>query len=184
MTTLIAAELLDLKVDLDIADVLNDVRVLLPSYSYTLVLVGAIWYKIPIDVSQCYTDGASINNYGRRTKIYNRHVIDSSFSEEFCHVKTDASKDPCNRVDMNMAGQTDAEMALILDLATKPNAQVSYLHAATGLNDTGVIESLDLDIDLDLIPRLKTTVREVKALDLLDWFTVGVSLVGGPDVVG
>jgi hypothetical protein len=129
-------------------------------------------------------DSLSGIKYGRRTKILNKHVIHSSFAEEYCQMEIDKYKDPCNSLDIKMVGEDDTKTALILNLSTKLSAQISYLQAETGLNDTGVINSLDLDIDLDRIPRLTMTINEVKALDLLDWFRVDIDQIDGVNVIG
>lgn len=184
MTTLVASNLTDLKIDLSINDVWNDIRILLPSYSYTLELQGATWVRIPDDYSQRYADGDSINKYGRRTKILNKHVIDKSFGEEYCYQEAKRRKDPSNRINAKIMGKDDTDTAMCLLLATKMSAQVSYIHAASGLNDTGFIEKLELDISLDRIPRLNMTISEVKEWDLLDWFVIGTDTVDGVNVIG
>jgi hypothetical protein len=182
LTALTNANFIDLKVELDISEVWNEVRVLLPSYSWTYELIGGVWVKIADDYSRRYTDGASMNKYGRRTKTFNKHVMDSGFGEEYCYAEVERLKEPCNKIEANLVGQDDANIALILGMDL--SQQVSYVNLTSGLNDTGLIDNLVLDIDLDKIPRLAVNLTEVKSLDLLDWFIVDHSTVDGPDVIG
>jgi len=184
MTTLVAGNFIDLKIDLDISEVWNEARVMLPSYSYTYELQGQTWVRIPVDVSQRYVDGASVNKYGRRTQTISKHAIDQSFSEEYCQTKVDKYKEPCNKVDVNLMGKDDADTALVLSLMTKLASQISYIHAPTGLNSTGLIQKLDLNIDLDRVPRLTMTIEEARWLELSSWFIVDTDVIDGVNVIG
>jgi len=182
MTTLNEENFADLKIDLDIAQVWNDIRVLLPSYSYTLELQGSTWIKIPDDYSQRYVEGASVNKYGRRTRTLNKHVIDRSFGEEYCHSEADKSCEPLNRLDIKLVGKDPENIAICLLLAASLSSQVSYMHEAIGLDNTGMIEKVDLDIDLDRIPRLNMTMSEIQP-QISDWLIVDSGHVDG-EIIG
>ncbi len=182
MTVLVDANFQDLKAELDIAEVWNEARVLLPSYSYTLELQDGVWVRIPEDYSHRYLDGESINKYGRRTKTCNKHVIHSDFGEAYCRSEVDKYKEPSHGINVKLAGVDSPNT--ILALATKISDRISYINSTSGLNDTGLVDSLQLSIDLDRIPRLTINLTEVRALDLLDWFVIDVDSIDGDHIIG
>jgi hypothetical protein len=182
LTTLTDSNFLDLKYNLDTNDIWNDVRVMLPSYEYTLELVGATWYKYPVNLQSRSIDGQSINKYGRRTKTQNKHVIDSYFAEAYCDGEVLRYKEPMHRLEVKLVGQDAAN--IILALNTKISDQLSYINSTSGLNDTGIVDNLTLDIDLDMVPRLTLNLTEATALELLNVFHVDVDLIDGDHVIG
>lgn len=182
MTALTDANFIELKTELDIAEVWNEVRVLIPSYSYSYKLVDGVWIRMADDYTQRYTDGDSINKYGRRTKTFNKHVMDSSFGESYCTGEIEKGKTPANKLELRMVGKDDANT--VLALATKISDQISYVNAISGLSGTGLVDSVVLDIDLDFIPRMVIGMTEVTAAWLLDWFIIDTDLIDGAHVIG
>jgi hypothetical protein len=180
--TLTASELTDLKTDLTEKDIWNDIRVMLPSYGYTLELIGGTWYRLPINLQARATDGQSINKYGRRTKTLNKHVTANYYAQSYCEGELAQRKEPMTKVDLKLIG-TDATN-IITALTAKVATQVSYVLATAGLNDTGIIDNLTLDIDLDGIPRLTLSITEATLTQLADLFHIDVDLIDGAHVIG
>lgn len=182
MTVITNANLIDLKIDLDIEDVWNEIRVLIPSYSWTYELIGEVWVKIADDYSQRYLDSESMNKYGRRTKTFNKQVMDSSFGEEYCYAEAERLKDPRTNIEFKIVGRNDTEIPIIFGMDLSDH--VSCLESTSGFDGTGFVGSIVIDIDLDKIPRATIKMEEVAALDLLNWLRVDDGHVDGPEVVG
>jgi hypothetical protein len=182
MTTFTDSNLTNLKITYEINDVWNDARVMLPSYDYTLELVGETWIKSPINLQARATDGESINKYGRRTKTLNKPGINSYYAETYCQGAVDRYSEPMHKLDAKLIGKNAANIVLALN--TKLSDQVTYINATSELNDTGIIDRLTLDIDLDGIPRLTMNITEARALELLNLFHIDVDLIDGTHVIG
>lgn len=183
MITLTGSELTDLKTELDIADVWNDVRVMLPSYETTLELLEDGWHRYPVDLVARATDGPSISKYGRRTKTQNKHVIEQYFAEAYCEGEVSKYKEPVTRVEMKLLGSNAAN--IIMALTARAAGQVAYQYSPLGLSAIGMVNSAVLDVDLDGIPRLTLSAHEISAQDLLEWFHVDVDTIDNEtDVIG
>ena len=159
------AEMTDLKTELDIADVWNDVRVMLPSYETTIELLEDGWHRYPVDIVARAIDGNSINRYGRRTKTQSKHVIEKSFAEAYCAGELAKYKEPFQRANLSMVGN-----ATILSM--KIGQPVTYVYAPAFANATAIVDSLTLDIDMDGIPRLSVSLTDATAFELADLFNV------------
>ncbi len=173
---------INLKYDLDDSEIFNDVRVLLPSYSYTLELTGGIWYKIPIDLAQRATNGESINKYGRRCKTQRTHVIGELFAEAYCKGEVEKYHEPMEKLDISIIGDNDTD--ILTALTIKMSDEVGYINAESHLSNTGLLDRIVLDIQLDQVPRLTLDVTEVRPLDLLGWFIVDVDMIESAKVIG
>ena len=189
MTILTESVMVDLQTELDIADVWNEVRVMLPSYETTIELKEDGWHRYPVDLAFRANDGLSISRYGRRTKTQSKHVIEQNFAEAYCAGEVSKYKEPVQRLNVKLIGSNDANMVKALTL--KVAQQLDYLYAPAGLSAWASIDNLTLDIDLDGIPRLElnltdndATVPVVPPVPRHDYFKVGISLVDGTDIVG
>jgi hypothetical protein len=183
MITLTGSELTDLKTEVDIADVWNDVRVMLPSYETTLELLEDGWHRYPVEIVARATDGPSISQYGRRTKTQSKHVIEQYFAESYCEGEVAKYKEPVPRVEMKVIGSNAANV--IMALSPRVARQVAYQYSPLGLNAIGAVDTAVLDVDLDGIPRLTLSAHEISAQDLLEWFHVGIDTIDNEtDVIG
>lgn len=194
MTMLTASDMVDLKTELNTNDIYNDIRVLVPSYEFTLVETAPeVWYRYPIAINVREIDSLSINRYGRRTKIQNKHVIGSMFAEEYCANELAKLKEPVQKIKANMIGSTPANIVKTLTL--KVSQQVDYLYAPAGLSAWASIDNLTLDIDTDGLPRLALNLTDNEAITITppvdppvpvtDWFNVGVDRVDNiTDLIG
>lgn len=182
MITITDSELADLKVELNTAEIVNDVQVLLPSYTYTLELKDDGWHKYPVDLVARATDGQSINKYGRRSKIQNKHVIEAAFADAYCAGEIEKYKEPTGLVSANLIGHNDAN--IIRALTARAGQGVIYQDEVAGLDNTGRIDSVTFDVELGGIPRLALEISQVRALDLLDWFVIGTDVLNGSHVIG
>lgn len=162
MTVLTAAELIDLKTEINEVDIWNDVRVMLPSYGYTYELVGQQWFKYPINLQARATDGQSINRYGRRTKTMNKHVIYKEYAEAYCEGVLATCKEPIQKINAKMIGSDNSNTVKALTL--KAGQQIDYLYAPAGLSAWATIDNLTLDIDSDGIPRLELNLTDTAPL--------------------
>lgn len=187
----IITEMVDLKTEIKTDDIYNDIRVLVPSYEYTLVETAPeVWYRYPIAINVREVDSLSINKYGRRTKIQNKHVIGSMFAETYCAGELAKLKEPIQRVNVKMIGNTSANIVKTLTL--KVAQQVDYLYAPAGLSAWASVDNLTLDIDLDGIPRLTLNLTDNEAtspvdppVPVTDWFNVGMDRVDNTtDLIG
>lgn len=183
MITLTGSELTDLKTEVDIADVWNDVRVMLPSYETTLELLNDGWHRYPVDIVARATGGPSISKYGRRTKTQSKHVIEQAFAEAYCEGEVAKYKEPVATVEMKVIGSNAANV--IIALTARAAGQLAYQYSPLGLSAIGVVDSAVLDVDLDGILRLTLSAHEISAQDLLEWFHVDVDTIGNEtDVIG
>ena len=182
MTVLTGNEITDLKVEINTAAIWNDVRVMLPSYGYTLELKDDGWHKYPVDLVARSTDGASINKYGRRTKTQSKHVIEQGFAEAYCDSEIEKYKEPAAQIDMNLIGSNATN--ILMALTARVAQQISYQYTPAGLAATGLVDNLTLDVDMDGVPRLTLNISEVRSLDLLDWFIIDTDLIDGMYVIG
>jgi hypothetical protein len=183
MITLTGSELTDLKTELDIADIWNDVRVMLPSYETTLELLEDGWHRYPVDLVARAADGPSISKYGRRTKTQNKHVIEQYFAEAYCEGELAKYKEPVPRAELKVIGSNAAKV--ITALTARVAGQVAYQYSPLGLIAIGAVDATVLDVDLDGIPRLTLNVHELSAQDLLSWFNVDIDTVDNvTDVIG
>lgn len=191
MTILTASEMTDLKTEIKTNDIYNDIRVLVPSYEYTLVETAPdVWYRYPVAINVREVDSLSINRYGRRSKIQNKHVIGSMYAEEYCANELAKWKEPIQKVNVNMIGSTSANTVKALSL--KVAQQVDYLYAPAGLSAWASVDNLTLDIDLDGIPRLALNLTDNEAttpvdppVPVTDWFNVGIDRVDNTtDLIG
>jgi len=182
MTTFTGADLTGLKTEINTSDIWNDVRVMLPSYDYTLELKDDGWHKYPVDLVARSTDGASINKYGRRTKTQSKHVIEQAFAEAYCEGEVAKCKEPVAKVELQLMGSNDAN--IIATLTTRVARQINYQYTPAGLNDTGSIDNLVLDVDLDGIPRLTLNITQSSEMELTGLFEVDIDAVDGTDVIG
>lgn len=178
MTTL--TEFCDLVANLNTEEIWNDIRVMLPSYSYTLSLVGEQWYKYPIDIVARAVDSESIRNYGRRTKTLNKHVINKSYAEYYCESEVAKYKQPYQGLDAKIIGETDSLIVKALTMKLSDSIEYDY----SPFTGTAKVDKLVLDIDLDRLPRLAIGMTDASAIDLLDWFIVGDSEIDGDCVIG
>ena len=186
----ILTEMTDLKTELDIADVWNEIRVMLPSYGTTLELLEDGWHRYPVDVSARAVDGQSINRYGRRTKTQSKHVINQSFAESYCQGELVKYKEPIQKINIKLMGGNETN--IIKALTLKVAQQVDYLYAPAGLSAWASIDNLTLDIDLDGIPRMELNLTDNDAtapidppVPLLNWFNVDVDLIDNTtDLIG
>jgi len=162
MTALTASEITDLKTELNETDIWNDIRVSIPSYGYTLELVGAQWFRYPINLQARATSGESQNKYGRRTKTMNKQVIHQYYAEAYCEGVLEKCKEPIQKAEIKLMGVNDANIltALTVNLAQ----QINYVYATAGLNNTAEVDSFVLDVDLDGIPRLTLHVTDTAPL--------------------
>ena len=183
MITLTGSELTDLKTEVDIADVWNDIRVMLPSYETTLELLEDGWHRYPVDIVARAMDGPSISKYGRRTKTQSKHVIEQAFAEAYCEGEVAEYKEPIPRVEMKVIGSNSANV--ITALTARVAEQVAYQYSPLGPSAIGSVDATVLDVDLDGIPRLTLNVHELIAQDLLSWFNVDIDTVDNvTDVIG
>ena len=172
----------DLKTELNEKDVWNDVRVLLPSYDYTLELVGGTWYKYPITLEARAVSGESINKYGRRTKTLNKHIPYKPYAETYCAGEVDQRKEPLTNIELKMIGVDATNIVTILSTAV--NDEISCVLATAGLNSTGIVDSLTLDIDLDQIPRLTMRITDYTTYQSTDLFWIDTDSIDGDHVLG
>jgi len=179
MTILTGAELTDLKTEINTADIWNDVRVMLPSYEYTLELKDDGWHKYPVDLVARSTDGASISKYGRRTKTQSKHVIEQAFAEAYCEGEVAKCKEPVTKVELKVIGSNHAN--IITALTTRVAQQINYQYAPAGLNDIGSVDNLVMDVDLEGVPRLTLNLTEVGPLELFNLFEVDIDTVDDSD---
>jgi hypothetical protein len=194
MTILTAGEMTDLKTEINTNDVYNDIRVMVPSYSYTLVETAPdVWYRYPIDINVREVDSLSINRYGRRTKMQSKQVIGSMFAETYCAGELVKWKEPIQRIAVSMIGSNSANTIKALTL--KVSQQVDYLYAPAGLSAWASVDNLTLDIDMDGIPRLSLNLTDNEAITITPpvdppvpvtaWFNVGVDRVDNTtDLIG
>lgn len=172
----------DLKTTLDTNDIWNDIRVMLPSYDYTLELIGGTWYKLPINLQARATDGASQLKYGRRTKTLNKQGINSYYAESYCAGELLQRKEPLNKTYMKLLGVNDAN--IITALTTKIATEVSYIYATAGLNATAIVDNLTLDIDLDGILRLTINTTDLTSYQSTDLFWIDTDSIDGDHLLG
>ena len=156
------SNIVDLKTELNETDIWNDIRVSIPSYGYKLELVGAQWFRYPINLQARATDGQSINKYGRRTKTLNKHVPADYYAEAYCEGELAQRKEPIPKTELKLLG-VDATN-IVTAITTKVAGQISYSYSPAGLNATAVIDRTELDIDLDGIPRLTLNLTDVGPL--------------------
>jgi len=182
MITLTGSEMTDLKTELDIADVWNEARVMLPSYETTLELLEDGWHRYPVDIVARATDGPSINKYGRRTRTQSKHVIEQTYAEPYCTGEVAKYKEPVPLVEIKMIGSNAAN--IILAISPRVAGQVAYQYAPWGLNAIGAVDQAVLDVDLDGIPRLELKLHQLSALDLLNWFIIDTDVIDGDNVIG
>jgi len=173
---------IDLDYEVRENDIWNDIRVMVPRYDSEYILVDGVWYRLPIDLVKRSTDGESINKYGRRTKTQKTHVINELFSEAYCEGEVLKRKEPYPKVRVKMIGKDAAEILNIL--STGLSQRVNYMNLTSGLNSTGVIDSVQLDIDVDRIPRLTMMIDQLRPLDLLSWFIIDTDVIEGDHVIG
>ena len=182
MITLTGSEMTDLKTELDIADVWNEARVMLPSYETTLELKEDGWHRYPLDITARAMDGQSISRYGRRTRTQSKHVIEQYFAEAYCAGEVEKYKEPVPLVEIKMVGSNAVN--IILALSPRVAGQVTYQYSPLGLNAIGAVDQAVLDVDLDGIPRLELKLHQLSAQDLLDWFIIDTDLIDGDHVIG
>lgn len=155
-------EMTDLKTTLDTNDIWNDIRVMLPSYGYTLELIDGTWYRLPINLQARATSGESQNKYGRRTRTMSKQVLYEEYAEAYCEGVLEKCKEPIQKAELKLIGVNNANIltALTVNLAD----QLDYVYATAGLNNTAEVDSFVLDIDLDGIPRLTLNVTDTAPL--------------------
>ena len=179
---LLGSNFVDLKTELNESDIWNDIRVMLPSYGYTLELVGDIWYKYPVNLQARATSGESQLKYGRRTKTLNKHVPANYYAQSYCEGELAQRKEPICKTYIKLLGidATNIVTALTARVAT----EISYFYVTAGLNATALIDNLTLDIDLDGIPRLTLNLTDKTAYQLADVFWVDTDSIDGDHVLG
>lgn len=191
MTILTGTEMTDLKTEINTNDIYNDIRVMVPSYDYTLVETAPdVWYRYPIDINVREVDSLSINRYGRRTKMQSKQVIGSMFAETYCAGELAKWKEPIQRISTSLIGSNSAN--IIKALTLKVAQQVDYLYAPVGLSAYASVDNLTLDIDMDGIPRLSLNLTDNEATSPVDppipvtnWFNVDVDRVDNTtDLIG
>jgi hypothetical protein len=190
MTILTAEEMTDLKTEINVNDIWNDVRVMLPSYETILELLEDGWHRYPVDLVARATDGLSISRYGRRTKTQSKHVIEQLFAESYCEGEIAKLKEPIQRISASMIGSNSANIVKALTLEV--SQQIDYLYSPAGLSAWASIDNLTLDIDMDGMPRLSLNLTDNEAtppvdppIPLLNWFNVDVDTIDNiTDVIG
>jgi hypothetical protein len=135
---------------------------MLPSYGYTLELVGQQWFRYPINLQARATDGQSINRYGRRTKTLSKHVPADYYAEAYCEGELAQRKEPIPKTELKLLGIDAAN--IVTALTRKVAGQISYSYSPAGLNATALIDNFTLDVDLDGIPRLTLNLTDVGPL--------------------
>ena len=194
MTILTATEMTDLKTEVNTNDIYNDIRVMVPSYSYTLVETAPdVWYRYPVSINVREIDSLSINRYGRRTKMQSKQVIGSLFAETYCAGELVKRKEPIQRISVSMIGSNSGN--IIKALTLKVAQQIDYLYTPAGLSAWATIDNLVLDIDLDMVPRLSLNMTDNEAITITPpvdppvpvtgWFNVDVDRVDNTtDLIG
>jgi|GEM_PF-6618378 len=175
MTTLIGDDLIDLVLSVDDTEIWNDVRVMVPSYTYTLELLDDGWHKYPVDVVQRNVDSASINKYGRRTKTQKWQVIEQYFAEAYCSGQVLKYKEPMDRAKIKMVGANDAN--ILTGLTARLGQTMTCQVAALDMNHIGYVDHFTLDVDADNIMRIGMNIEELRPLEALYLFHVGIDTV-------
>jgi hypothetical protein len=168
MTTLTDTELVDLKIQLDDTQILNDLRVMIPNYSYDLVYAesGGVYYVSDVNYQNLlYTsiEQGSINKYGRRSKINKYQVMDEVFQEAWCEAQKQKYAEPVQKLSVKMVGSDDAN--IIKALTLKVAQQVDYLYEPAGLSAWAEISSIVLEVNTDGMLRLELNLTDNVAIE-------------------
>lgn len=181
MTTLVDAELHDLKINLDDTEIRNDLRVLIPHYDYVITYVGedvdTITYN---DLILASIDSDSIQKYGRRSRINRYQIMDQTFQEAWAENQKQRYAEPFYNLEAVIPG-TDDNIAKCLN--TKISDQLTVTETTSGINNEYMVDSYTLEVRPNFLS-VKLGLRELNAIQQLDYFNIDVDLIDGEAVIG
>ncbi len=174
------ANLSDLIITLDDTEIRNDLRVMIPHYSYDLSYVGEAVTVNYRDLVYTSLDGDSINKYGRRSKVNKYQVMDETFQEAWCENQKQKYAEPYYWAEATIPG-SDANM--LKCLATKVSSVVSLLNMVSGINNEYMVDSYMLEARQGYLA-VKLGLREMDTEQQLTLFVIDADLIDGDHVIG
>lgn len=177
-----STELTDLKINLDDTEILNDLRVMVPRYSYDLTWeeTGGVYHVTNVnyhDLIHTEIESDSIHKYGRRSKVNKYQVMDDSFKEAWAENQKQRSHEPLYDCDAVMVGQN-----AINYLGTKVSDNVTLADSITGINNSYWVDSYVIEARPGRLT-LKLGLKENTATQQLSLFVIDTDLIDGEHII-
>jgi len=182
---LVDSELQDLTINLDDTEIKNDLRVLIPNYSYSgpWKEFGSIWYAPVLtyhDLVKASLDSESIRKYGRRSKINKYQVMDASFEEAWVENQKQKHAEPYYSLGATIPG-IDANVEKCLN--TKISDVLTVTNAVSGIDNEYMVESYELEIRPGYL-QCKLGLKEMDTDQQLDLFRIDTDSIDGDHIIG
>jgi hypothetical protein len=174
-------ELNNLEVSLDDAEILNDLRVVIPHYFYNIEYDGETPIVTYIDLVGQSVGWESIRKYGRRTKIQKYQVMNAEFEEAYCENNKQKYAEPLQKATAKIIGSTDEKIAQCFGFEL--SQQHTLVNSDMELNDTFRVDNIVLEIR-DGNPVVTLGLGECGALELINLFVIDTDLIDGENVIG
>jgi len=177
-------EFKELTLGYDDTEIFNDLRVMIPNYSYELAYIdvgGGNWQSVVRWNDLVYISLAddSLNKYGRRTKIQKYHVMDASFQEAYCENNKQLYAEPKGKIDITLLGKHIAE-----GLAAKLSDLITIENTIAGLDSACIVNSITIEGTPGQPPRIKMSLGDTVALQTGNLFMIDTDLIDGDHIIG
>ena len=179
MTTLVDAELHDLKINLDDTEIRNDLRVLIPHYDYVITYVGfdvdTVTYN---DLVLTSIDSDSIKKYGRRSRINRYQIMDTTFQEAWAENQKQLYAEPYYSLQATLSPEQIVKM-----LTTKVSDILTITETTSGVNNEYIVTNWVLEAR----PGFTTCTLGLKELDTdqqVSLFWIDTDSIDGDHILG
>jgi hypothetical protein len=182
MTTL-NNNMVDIKYQLDVQNISNDVRFVFPHYAYRLDYTDpGNPVLMPVDGQIVSVDQDSIEKYGRRTNIIKFCMAGESYWADGCAHTLRRYKEPIPTANITITG---SDATNVVDcLSAGISDQNTIILTDMGLNDTFWVDGYTLKVREDMVPTITMNLIEVRDYELLNLFIIDTDLIDSEAVIG